>query len=270
MDLFYRGQNNTRLPGMWPMYVSMGSQDVTSGTAFTLAGCADSLYEYLPKMHALLGALEPKYETMSKGFMDTADKHLFFRPMVPGGEDILISGNVNVFDNQEPALDPESEHLACFIGGSFALAGRLFNRPGDVETGAKLTRGCIYAYQAFPTGIMPERYNMVVCESRTQCRWDEEKWVKERGKRPQWKEHLPKGFTTAKDPRYLLRPEAIESVFILYRITGREEFQQAAWKMFKAVANVTQTEYANAAVLDVTLSGTKPPMEDYMEVCPNS
>jgi len=268
MDVFYNGQNGSRIPGMWPMFVSMATQDVTTGTSFTLGGCADSLYEYLPKMHALLGGLEPKYATMSTRFMSAADKHFFFRPMVPDGEDILISGNVNAYDGQGPFLDPESEHLTCFIGGTFALAGRLLDRPDHVETGEKLARGCAYAYHAFPTGLMPERYNMVACDSRKKCRWNEKKWVDERQKRPEWKEHLPKGFTTAKDPRYILRPEAIESVFVLYRITGKEEFQKSAWDMFKAIRNYTWTQHANAAVLDVTLADEKPPQEDYMEVSP--
>jgi mannosyl-oligosaccharide alpha-1,2-mannosidase len=266
VDLFYEGQNKTSLPGMFPMYVSMQRRDVTSGGTFTLAGCADSLYEYFPKMHALLGGLESKYEALTRGFMKPAKEHLFFRPMVPHNDDILISGNVNILGDGEPSLDPESEHLACFIGGTFAMAGRLFNSPEDVEIGAKLARGCAYAYKSFPTGMMPERFNMVICDDKENCPWNEAKWVEGRSKRPEWKEHLPKGFTTAKDPRYILRPEAIESVFYLWRITGQKEWQDAAWDMFQAVAKGTATPYASAAVLDVTIAKDKLPQEDYMEV----
>lgn len=266
MDLFHDGQNETALPGMFPMYVHMGSRDVTAGAVFTLAGCADSLYEYFPKMHALLGGLEAKYETLTRGFLKPAKEHLFFRPMLPDNADILISGNVNILEGGEPSLDPESEHLACFIGGTVALAGRLLSSEEDVEVGAKLARGCAYAYSAFPTGMMPERFNMVVCEDKGDCKWDEEKWVEGRSKRPEWKEHLPRGFTTAKDPRYILRPEAIESVFYLWRITGQKEWQDYAWDMFEAVANGTDTPYASAAVLDVTIAKDDLPQEDYMEV----
>ncbi|KAH8909279.1 family 47 glycosyl hydrolase [Coniochaeta sp. PMI_546] len=265
VDLFYEGQNKTSLPGMFPMYVSMKNRDVTTGAVFTLAGCADSLYEYFPKMHALLGGLEAKYETLTRGFLKPAKEHLFFRPMLPDNADILISGNVNILADGEPSLDPESEHLACFIGGTFALAGRLLNSEEDVEIGARLARGCAYAYKAFPTGMMPERFNMVICEDKKNCKWDEKKWVEGRAKRPEWKEHLPKGFTTAKDPRYILRPEAIESVFYLWRITGQKEWQDYAWDMFQAVANGTETQYASAAVLDVTIAKKDLPQEDYME-----
>ena len=194
--------------------------------------------------------------------MDTAMGNLFFRPMVPGGEDILIAGNCNILDSG-PSLDPESEHLSCFIGGLYALGGRLFKNEAYLETGAKLARGCMYAYKSMPTGIMPERYNMVKCPSTKTCRWDENVWIAEREKRGEYKEHLPKGFTTAKDPRYLLRPEAIESVFVLWRVTGEEEFREAAWTMFEAVRDATDTPLANAAIEDVTVAGSK--QTDYME-----
>ncbi|KAK3360438.1 glycoside hydrolase family 47 protein [Lasiosphaeria hispida] len=263
-DVFHRGQNSTRLPGLFPMFVSMLNKNVVTGNDFTLAGCADSLYEYFPKMHALLAGAVPQYRDLTLGFIAAAKKHIFFRPMIPEDDvDILIAGNVRVTNENVPILDPESEHLACFIGGTVALAGRLFEREEDVQVGARLARGCAYAYRSFPTGVMPERYNMIPCKG--ECKWDEERWVEERQKRPEWKAHLPKGFTTAKDPRYILRPEAIESVFYMWRITGEEEWRETAWEMFTAVANATATDVAAAAVRDVTVARESVGWEDYME-----
>lgn len=206
---------------------------------------------------------------MATRFLDAADKHMFFRPMLPGGEDILVSGFVTVHEGGEVVMDPETEHLACYLGGAVALGGRLLGRPGAVVTGAKLTNGCVYAYKSFPSGVGPERHNMIPCPSRDECPWDEKTWIREREKRPEYKPHLPKGFTTAKDPRYILRPEAIESVFLLYRITGRQEFQEAAWEMFQAVRTATGSEHASAAVPDVTKPVDPTKNEDYMEVSRN-
>lgn len=284
VDLFYRGQNQTVVPGLFPMFVSMAHLDVTAGNTFTLGGCADSLYEYFPKMHALLLGGHAQIATLTRGFLDAAKRNLFFRPMVPDftspEADILISGNLNFDRDGNARLDPETEHLTCFIGGTFALAGRLFQNENDVAVGARLARGCVYAYRAFPTGMMPERLNMVPCGSGAggegnngydhigagPCAWDEDLWVQETGKRREYRPHLPKGFTTAKDPRYILRPEAIESVFYLWRITGETEWQEAAWDMFRAVARGTATETGSAAVLDVTEDRPDLPLDDYMEV----
>ena len=61
-------------------------------------------------------------------------------------------------------------------------------------------------------------------------------------------------FPGIRDRRYLLRPEAIESVFILYRITGSEKYLDAAWDMFTAIISVSRTHLANAALSDITWS----------------
>ncbi|KAG5937324.1 hypothetical protein E4U53_000030 [Claviceps sorghi] len=272
MRLFRDHQQKTKLPGLWPVVVSMRNLDVSSGSRFSLGGGADSLYEYMPKMHALLGGQEPMYENMTRRFIEAAAAHLFFRPMVPTGDDILIAGDVHVAaTGGEPRLDPESGHLACFIGGTVALSGRLLGLPEHVQTGAKLAQGCAYAYAAFPSGMMPETYNMVPCEPRlaSECAWNETRWVEERAKRKEWKPHLPKGFTTAKDPRYILRPEAIESIFYLYRITGEQQYQETAWTMFQAVEKATRAKFGHAAVRDVTRafeeSTKEDNQEDYME-----
>ena len=59
------------------------------------------------------------------------------------------------------------------------------------------------------------------------------------------------------------RPEAIESVFILYRITGDTVLQDKAWKMFQAIEKYTRTDIAHAALDDVTVAN--PPKSDRME-----
>lgn len=59
------------------------------------------------------------------------------------------------------------------------------------------------------------------------------------------------------------RPEAIESVFILYRITGDRSLQDQAWKMFESIEKASRTEIAHAAVDDVRIE--QPSHTDRME-----
>ncbi|KIW89397.1 uncharacterized protein Z519_10251 [Cladophialophora bantiana CBS 173.52] len=65
-------------------------------------------------------------------------------------------------------------------------------------------------------------------------------------------ERLPPGYTRIKARDYRLRPEAIESVFIMYRLTGDETWRDKGWAMFDAVDKATKTEAANAGIRDVT------------------
>lgn len=76
-------------------------------------------------------------------------------------------------------------------------------------------------------------------------------------------ERLPEGFTRIISYTYGLRPEAIESVFIMYRLTGEQKWRDAGWKMFQAVEGYTRTEIAHAAIHDVT--ATVPVLKDSME-----
>lgn len=271
VSVFEQGQKKTVLPGMWPTMVSMRDANVVSGRGFTLGSGADSLYEYITKMYALQGGRETRFETMSIAWMDVANDNMFFRPMLPDNRDILLAGNLDFDARDVPNLDPESEHLACFLGGTYALGGKLLDKKEYVDVGAKLALGCAYAYAAMPTGMMPERFNMVKCESRAGCAWNATRFAEERDKKKfQAKDSDPPGFTTTKDPRYILRPEAIESIFYMWRITGDQKYQEIAWDMFAAVAKGTETVFANAAVKDVTSREEVLEKEDYMEVsCQN-
>lgn len=89
--------------------------------------------------------------------------------------------------------------------------------------------------------------------------WDEERWRKHGDAK------LARGFTRVRDARYLLRLEAIESIFVLYRITANPELQDMAWDMFQAIMNSTETPLANSAIADVTVTG-ETTKTDSMEV----
>ena len=256
-----RSQDGTKLPGMWPTFVDVQNGFLTTDSSFTLGGMADSLYEYLPKMYALLGGLDDSYRAMYVKAMDTVKAFLLFRPMIPDEDaDILFSGTVLSNGNGIVDLIPQSQHLTCFVGGMFALGGRLFDIQEDLDIGARLTRGCAWAYKAMPTGVMPEEFSLVPCKeaNMAKCKWEEERWAKKNSLR------FPKGISSVHAPGYMLRPEAIESVFYMYRITGDPAWQDMAWEMFESIKRVTETKHAHSAIEDVT-RGNTPKKLDSME-----
>ncbi|KAI1820579.1 glycoside hydrolase family 47 protein [Xylaria intraflava] len=257
--LLDKTQASTKLPGLWPTFFDLENLVLDKEREFTLGALADSLYELLPKMHALLGGLEPVYEKLYKEAMETVKKHLLFRPAVPEQADILFTGNVVTRDDGLIDMQPEGQHLACFVGGMFGLGGRLLGIPDHVEIGEKITRGCVWAYDAMPSGIMPEIFGLEPCPTLEACEWDEARWMSEGN------HSLPRGIQHARNPRYLLRPEAIESVFLMYRITGKKEYQEMAWRMFLAIQKATETDLAFSAILDVNVDGLVTEKTDSME-----
>ncbi|KIV80529.1 hypothetical protein PV11_08022 [Exophiala sideris] len=271
-----RVQNQTKMPGLWPTILN-GKDLKFDYNHFTMGGMADSTYEYLPKQFMLLGGRDQRYQTMYEQAIDTAKKNLFFRPLTPSGEDILFSGNAvaTIVDSVSTSvLDPQGQHLACFIGGMVAVSAKIFSRPEDLPVARRLVEGCIWAYNAMPSGLMPEIFHTSICHAGVgepepgECDWSDAKWYEaitkknspieskqmtpvELGKTLVQQRGLLPPFTQHGDNRYILRPEAIESVFILYRITGDTKLQDDAWRMFQSIDVATKTPIAHAAVFDV-------------------
>ena len=178
--------------------------------------------------------------------METASTYLFFRPMTPENEDILLSGKT-IAASSIPILIPETEHLSCFLGGTLALASALLSNSTYLTLAEKLTRGCAWAYRISPTGIAPEIFKTIPCPDEA-CLWNST--IYDAVTSPNSPTVAP-GITHSQDPRYLLRPEAIESVFYMYRITGSEEWRDIAWEMWEAIDAATWTGLGNAELRNV-------------------
>ncbi|KAL4892630.1 glycosyl hydrolase family 47-domain-containing protein [Aspergillus ambiguus] len=325
-----------------------GAQSCTGGLSnqlshfhkFSLAALADSTYEYLPKEYMLLGGLNEQYHSMYERAMNVVREQFVYQPMVKGGRDIRFLASAKVANRKTSLTERttytyEGTHLGCFAGGMVAMGSKLFGIEQDMELAAQLTDGCVWAYEATKTGIMPEQFLLLPCEKGKPCEWSESKYwlaldphTEERNARinelkaqkqrepPQPKsggnsihgkrewhviatsdddskedaskssdgddkrsisdssheeyvmsriqsEHLPPGMVNIPSRKYILRPEAIESVFIMYRMTGDEYWREKGWRMFQAISKYTRTEFANSAIDDVTVD--HPQMKDEME-----
>ncbi|KAG9956653.1 seven-hairpin glycosidase, partial [Aureobasidium melanogenum] len=268
MNAFEDSQNSTRLPGMWPVSLDARRLDFTHDRVFTLGAMADSLYEYFPKQYLLLNGRDKQTQHMYEKSIAVAKEHLFYRPLNPENLDLLISGSVRQIGASYDRKH-EGQHLTCFVGGMVALGAKIFNTPEDIHTAQRLTDGCVWAYQQTPSGMMPEIFEAIPCTDDEDCKWTDERWykglvmaihrvidtstrsLKEQAQQIIERGRLPLGFAKVVDSRYYLRPEAIESVFYMYRITGDKAWQDKAWQMFQAIESHAKTEIAYAVVQDV-------------------
>lgn len=274
MNVFELQQNLTKVPGIWPVNLDTRNMDFTKDRSFTFGGMADSLYEYLPKQHLMLGGSSQQYQQMYELSLQVAKEQLFYRAMNPKNEVLLFSGSGKTTRGPEVRLRHEGQHLTCFVGGMVGLAARAFDSPEDMQVARQLVDGCIWAYESMPTGIMPEQFLAAPCHDDEDCKWSEEKWhlairnanrnsdavsltLADHANKIISTKGLAPGFTDIIDPRYILRPEAIESVFILYRITGDRTLQEKAWKMFQSIEKYAKTDIAYAAIEDVTVKHIK-------------
>jgi mannosyl-oligosaccharide alpha-1,2-mannosidase len=159
-----------------------------------------------------------------------------------------------------------------------ALGGRLTSNESHVELGRKLTEGCIWLYQSLPIGLMPEACTITACpDPAASCDWNKDINVWHDAVRYKYgsskpveniiaDNRLPAGWVNIYAPYYILRPEAIESIFVLYRVTGDMSLMDRAWEMWTAITNATATELANSALDDVNPPPGQPlRMSDSME-----
>ncbi|ROV91438.1 hypothetical protein VSDG_07166 [Cytospora chrysosperma] len=280
-DVFEESQDDTKLPGMWPVVVQTTESPPSfkRHNGFTLGGMADSLYEYFPKQYLLLGGVVDQPRKMYEKFIGVAKTHLMRRALNEDDIPIVISGDVNVktVDGAYDAVNlPKGQHLTCFAGGMVGLAAKVFGRPAEMDLAVQLTDGCVWAYNATATGIMPEIFSFVACggvdDSQTGpgCAYDEAKWraaVRDHyyagAKEPLdpgaeeidnaiKSRRLSPGFVELSDRKYILRPEAIESVFLMYRLTGDAAWMDKAWAMFSSIERHTRTKVGAASLRDVT------------------
>jgi mannosyl-oligosaccharide alpha-1,2-mannosidase len=160
----------------------------------------------------LLGGLHPEYKRLYEGMIEPAKKHVFFRPLNKNNLDILISGNARAYgDDYE--LDPEGQHLGCFVGGMVGIASKIFDRD-EIDIARKLTDGCVWTYESMVTGIGPESFRAIPCDDH--CQWNETLWISEiieknpdfdGGPISEWitKLRLEPGFAEINSPDYFLR-----------------------------------------------------------------
>ncbi|CAJ2507953.1 Uu.00g091390.m01.CDS01 [Anthostomella pinea] len=277
-DDLERGQGMSLLPGMWPVVVDASKTPMAyKGDSFSLGGMSDSVYEYLGKQYLLLGGASEQPREMYEGFIAVAKEHLLRRALNPDNLPLLFFGDVRVAKPpaEGPSIitSPRAQHLTCFTGGMVGMAAKIFDRPSDLAVAAQLTDGCVWSYSRTVTGIGPEIFHFVPCDPdarKDDCLWSETRWIE--ALRLHWgttnskgvrltddqirniieSRRLPPGMVDVNDRRYILRPEAIESVFMMYRLTGDSKWMDKAWGMFTAIEKYTRTRHASAALEDIT------------------
>ncbi|KAJ6161263.1 hypothetical protein N7470_004659 [Penicillium chermesinum] len=239
MEKFEKHQGTTQIQGLWPAKFNARTERL-DGDVYSVGGDFDSIYRTLPKAFVLLGGRYPMYREM-----------ICARGPIPRAKPAHACGN-----SSPPRL--------VFCRGMFALGGALFDIPAHHQIADKLLDGCLWASRISPRGIMPEIMDLIACESQGDCPWNEEHWRREIHHKSVPSAdpdmdidaiirayHLAPGVVAVPDKRYTLRPEIVESIFTLYRVTGRQDLLDSGWKMFEHIRAATEVTNGNAAVEDV-------------------
>jgi len=221
--------DNQPQSGLFPFFVQNDVTEINfnQSSKVTLGAMGDSMYEYMLKTWLQGGAKERKLRSMFDKSMDGVHEKLVQRS-IPDGLTYVAS-------LEGDTLDHTMDHLACFMGGLWAL-GAYTNPEGlnssqaqrDLANGKAMAYTCYQMYALSPTGLSPEI-----------IRFEGPDFLME-------------------DPNYMLRPETVESLFILNYLTGDPVYREWGWEIFQAIERFCRTDVAYGQIRDVSDVGVTP------------
>jgi len=123
-------------------------------------------------------------------------------------------------------VEHKMDHLACFIGGLYGLSAPHAADPAHYTSLAEeITHTCHQSYTKTPTKLGPESFR--------------------------FSDSIEAVGTRPNDKSYLLRPETVESYFIMWRMTKNPMYREWGWEAAHAIETYCHAENGYSGVKDV-------------------
>ena len=210
----------------------------------------DSAYEYLIKQYVY----DPvRYANYSARWIEAADSTIEYLISHPSSRpDLTFPG---VFAGK--VISNYSEQLACFVGGNFILGGTALNEPKYLKYGLLFSEFCANGYRYAASGIGPILYS-----------WDTELLAT-----PPFKNQTAlydrAGWFIPDNTAFFngQAPEAVESWYYAYQVTGEQYWRDVAWNYTLAQNRTERVGSGFSSVNNVLTpdgNGTQNFMASYM------
>ncbi|XP_071726529.1 mannosyl-oligosaccharide 1,2-alpha-mannosidase MNS3 [Rutidosis leptorrhynchoides] len=239
-----------KVEGLVPIYISPSSGEF-SGNNIRLGSRGDSYYEYLIKVwlqqrQSNRTYLHDMYEEAMKGV-----KHLLVRKSKPNGL-VFVGELPSGVDN---TFSPKMDHLVCFLPGTLALGATkgltkakamednllTFEDLENLKLAEDLAKTCFEMYAVTSTGLAPE-----IAYFNTEG-YSEDDGLNGGNKTSEYVHDI---VIKHADRHNLLRPETVESLFVLYRIIEDTKYREWGWSIFEAFEKYTKVDSGGYTSLD--------------------
>ncbi|KAL9621263.1 MAG: hypothetical protein Q9160_004284 [Pyrenula sp. 1 TL-2023] len=242
------------------------------GDNIRLGSRGDSYYEYLIKQYLQTDSAENVYLDMWNEALEGIKRHLLVYSK--HANLTVLAERQNGLDKP---LTPKMDHLVCFMPGTIALAvtggvtvseAKKRGKWGpeqeeNMQLARELMKTCWATYKATATGLAPEityfeiddparMYYDTNPETESDSSKSQSKNpsshptlltgaffpsdTKKRESDQQWRRDID---IHANDVHNLQRPETVESLFYMYRVTGDQIYRDWGWEMFKSFVKHT-------------------------------
>jgi len=262
--------DNGMQDGLLPIYIYASTGNFR-GNNIRLGSRGDSYYEYLIKQYLQTSKEEPIYEELWDEALAGVRKHLI--TYTSPSKFTIIGERPNGLDQ---SLSPKMDHLVCFMAGTIALGATggitekeakklptwTKKKDDEMQLARELMQTCWGMYKVMATGLAAEITYFEVDEpplASTAPHKAPETF--DGGADAEWR----KDFTVKpNDVHNLQRPETVESLFYMWRITGDVKYREWGWEMFKSFMNYTAVD--GGGYTSLTNANKIPPdMKDNME-----
>ncbi|KAK5164146.1 mannosyl-oligosaccharide alpha-1,2-mannosidase [Saxophila tyrrhenica] len=271
--------DNNAKDGLVPIFIYADSGNFR-GENIRLGSRGDSYYEYLIKQFLQTSQQEPVYQAMWNETLAGVKKNLITYS-APSNFTVLAE-RPNGLGGK---LSPKMDHLVCFMPGTIALAatgGLPLNQAKaqpnwgprqdeDMRLAEELMNTCWGMYKTSPIGLAGEITHFNLHDPPLMY----EEFTADNRPTP------PAAFDTSglgdefvghedfmikgADAHNLQRPETIESLFYMWRITGDEKYRNWGWEMFESFVKWTAVEDGTGYTSLTSVLTTPPPQKDNME-----
>ncbi|CDP19259.1 unnamed protein product [Coffea canephora] len=263
MKVFEHLKTLSKVEGLVPIYISPHSGEF-NGENIRLGSRGDSYYEYLIKVWLQQRGrnstyLFDMYEEAMKGV-----RHRLVRQSVPNG--LVFVGELPY--GSQGSFSPKMDHLVCFLPGALALGATkgltkdkavkerilTFEDLENLKLAEDLTKTCVEMYSVTSTGLASE---IVYFNTEGNSESGPDGGNKS-------SEYVHDIIIKPADRHNLLRPETVESLFILYRITEDPKYREWGWQIFEAFEKHTKVDTGGYTSLD-DVTTIPPQRRDKME-----
>jgi len=178
---------------------------------------ADSYYEYLIKLHVFTGGARHSTPYGFRRMWDELAVKMRAHSIRTSG-DLIYPGELH-----GGRANNVVDHLACFSSGMFALAAASADGQNEDATIARgIGATCVRAYESTASGLAAEVFMV-----------------------------SDRGTIQTRVAHNLLRPETVESLYVLYRLTGDQKYREEGWKIFQAFERSTRVENGYSGITNV-------------------
>lgn len=241
--------DNAMTDGLLPIFIYADKGNFR-GSNIRLGSRGDSYYEYLIKQYLQTSKQEPLYQEMWDQSLAGVQKHL-----------ITYSkhANLTILGERPNGLgtniSPKMDHLVCFMPGTIAL-GATEGKPlaeaqksatwgakqeKEMELARQLMKTCWGMYKVTATGLAPEIAHFELQDPVAMMQdgvLSSPEFLDESPDAEWRKDYIIK----SGDRHNLQRPETVESLFYMWRITGDEMYRHWGWEMFESFILHTAVE----------------------------